>query len=156
MSIHKPADTGENNGGRSISCSPVDFEGNIIGTDSGVVGTVNDRVDEVFSDILWCTRDTFVVDLEKFGGVLSRRVMPFITPELSENLVDFDRVTSDSVVNVFDGSNSFLGSRERATNSGKLVGGGFGSRVIGISSKLSVDKIQQGSTITVRREWIVE
>jgi hypothetical protein len=99
-------------------------------------------VDEIFSDILRCTRDTFVVNLEKLGGVMSRRVMPFITPELRENLIDFDRVTSDSVVVVFDGGNSFLGSRKRATNSGKLVSSSFGSGIIGVGSKLSVDEVQ--------------
>ena len=113
-------------------------------------------MDEVFSDLRRSTRNTFVVNLEKFGRILSRRVVPFITPELCQNLVDFDRVTSDIVINVFDGGNSFLGNRKRATNSRKLVGGSFSGRVVGIGSKLSVDKIQKSSTVTVRRKERVD
>jgi hypothetical protein len=78
--------------------------------------------------------------------------MPLITPELCKDLVDFDGVTSDSVVVVFDGCNSFFGSRKGATNSGKLVSSSLGGGIIGIGSKLGVDKIKQGSTITVRGE----
>ena len=82
MTVHEPANTGEKNGGSNISGSSVDFKGDIIGANSGVVGTINDSVNEIFSDIRRSTRDTFVVNLEKLGGVLSRRVMPLITPEL--------------------------------------------------------------------------
>jgi len=76
--------------------------------------------------------------------------MPFITPKLCKDLVDFDGVISNDIIVVFDDCNRFLIGGERATNGGKLVGRSFGDRVIGIGCKFGVDKIEQGCTITVR------
>ena len=73
-------------------------------------------MDEVFSDCSRSTGDAFIVDLEEFCSVISGRVVPFITPELSKDLVDFDGVTCDDIITVFDCGNSFLVGRERATN----------------------------------------
>ena len=84
-------------------------------------------MNEVFSYIHRRARDTLVVDLEEFGSVMSRGVMPFITPKLCQNFVDFDGVTRDDIVIVFDGSNRILSCREGATNGGKLVSSSFGA-----------------------------
>ena len=82
MTIHEPMNAREKNHSGDISSVPVNFKRDVIGTNRRVIGVVNDCVDEIFSDNGRSTRDTLVVNLEKFGSVLGRGVMPFITPEL--------------------------------------------------------------------------
>ena len=116
MTVHEPVDAGKQNRGRDVSSNSVDFKRNIIRANRRIVSVGNDSVNEVYSDSGGCTRDTLVVDLEKFLGVVSRRVVPLIAPELCQNLIDFDGVVRDGVINVLDGRDSLLGGRKRASN----------------------------------------
>ena len=78
MTTHEPVDAGKQDRGRDVSNNSVDFKRNIIRANRRLVCVAigNDSVNEVYSDSGGCTRDTLVVDLEKFLGVVSRRVVP--------------------------------------------------------------------------------
>ena len=142
MTFHEPVNAGEKNRCRDISSVSVDFKRDIIRANCRVIGVVNDSVDKVLSDSSGGTRNTLVVYLKKFGSILGRGVMPFITPKLRQNLIDFDGIIGDSVITIFDGGNSFLGGGKRATNSGELVSCGFGGGIVSVGGKFSVDKVK--------------
>jgi hypothetical protein len=72
VTIHKPAERGKENRSRDIGGGSVHFKGNIVGTNSRVVGIGNDRVNEFLSYVGRGTGDTLVVDLEEFSGVVGR------------------------------------------------------------------------------------
>jgi hypothetical protein len=121
ITVHKAMNARENNRSCNVSSGPVDFEGDIVRTNSRVVGFGNNRVDESFGDFRGSTFNNFVVDTKESVRITGGGVNPFILPEVSQQRIDPGRVVCNTVIGVFKGSDRFLARRKRATNGSELV-----------------------------------
>jgi hypothetical protein len=152
IAVHKAVNAGKDNRSSNVRSDPVDFERNVVGTHSRVIGVGNYSVDKGFGDFRRSTFNNLVVDAEKSIRIASGSMNPFVLPEISQQRVYPGRVIGYTVISVFKGGDRFLTRRERTTNDSELIQGDPGVSIVGIGCKLSVDVIEEGSGVTIFRD----
>jgi len=126
ITSHETEDTREKNRSSNISGDSVDFEGNVVRANRGIVSVSDDSMNKSFIDSFGVTRNYLVVDPKESSSVASGFVYPLVTPEVRQKFVNPYWVVCDAVICVSEGSDGFFACRKGAANGSKLIESNFG------------------------------
>ena len=148
---HNGEDAREEHIGRDVGSGPENPEGDPVRTNRGVVGRGNNSVDKLQGDVKGFDRNTLTVNFEEFGNVTSRVVELLVFPEGGDDTVKNGRIRLERTIHVLEGSDNIFGGWESLSKDVEFVPWPPRGGLIGVGGKLSVNKVEEGGGVTIRR-----